>query len=109
MEPPVGLVSASALAEALKGPTPPVVVDVREPWEYELARIPGSIHLPLGAITRQWEHLEPEAETVVVCHHGFRSMQAAMFLASVGFTRVKNLTGGIDAWSVQVDPATPRY
>ena len=101
--------NAPDLAERLKRQPGLVLIDVREPWEYELARIEGTRLIPLGELTRRWEELDPEAETVLICHHGYRSMQAAMFLASRDFERLVNLRGGIEAWSVQVDPSVPRY
>lgn len=102
-------ISARELAERLKGEHPPVVVDVREPWEVEIASLPGAKAIPLGTLMRAHTALDATAETVLVCHHGVRSMHAAMFLEQAGFERLLNLTGGIDAWSAEVDPTTPRY
>ena len=101
--------SAPDLSERLKRPPAPVLVDVREPWEVELAAFPGAISIPLGELTRRCEQLDPDAETVLICHHGYRSMQACMFLANRGFEHVVNLRGGIDAWSNLVDPGVPQY
>jgi len=89
------------------------LIDVREPWEVEKAAIPGCIVLPLSQFG-QWEgqihdHLDPAAETIVLCHHGIRSAQMCQWLATQGFTQVKNLVGGIDAYSMQVDNSVPRY
>jgi rhodanese-related sulfurtransferase len=86
-----------------------VVLDVREPEEIRLAAFPGAIHIPMGEIPSRLAELDADAEWVVVCHHGIRSAQVAMYLARSGFERVSNLSGGIDAWSLTVDPATPRY
>jgi rhodanese-related sulfurtransferase len=86
-----------------------VVLDVREPEEIRLAAFPGAMHIPMGDIPSRLAELDPDAEWVVVCHHGIRSAQVAMYLARSGFERVSNLSGGIDAWSLSVDPATPRY
>ncbi len=85
------------------------LLDVREPWEYQTAAIENS--LPVGQeqakeIIEQWDRSTP---IVCVCHHGLRSLQACQFLAQQGFTDVSNLTGGIDAWSLEVDPSIPRY
>lgn len=102
-------ISARELAERLNGENPPVVVDVREPWEVELASLPGARSIPLGTLMRAHTALDPAAETVLVCHHGMRSMHACMFLEQAGFSTLLNLMGGIDAWSAEVDPATPRY
>jgi rhodanese-related sulfurtransferase len=85
------------------------VLDVREPQEVEIAPFPGAVHIPLGDIPSRLTELDLDRETVVVCHHGMRSAQVAMYLARMGFVRVLNLTGGIDAWSTDADPSTPRY
>ena len=85
------------------------VLDVREPQEIEIAPFPGATHIPMGDIPSRLTELDPDRETIVVCHHGVRSAQVAMYLSRMGFERVLNLTGGIDAWSEDVDPSTPRY
>ena len=85
------------------------VLDVREPGEVAIAAMPGATHIPMNDIPARIAELDREAEWVVVCHHGMRSAQVAMYLARLGFARVSNLTGGIDAWSLTVDPATARY
>jgi sulfur-carrier protein adenylyltransferase/sulfurtransferase len=85
------------------------LLDVREPWEYELAHLPGATLIPLGTLPAAVATLDPSRPTVVYCHHGMRSLSAARFLAARGFHPVWNLEGGIDAWSLEVDPATPRY
>ena len=82
---------------------------MREPWEYQLARIEGSRLVPLRQVPVLLEELDPEAEVVVICHHGIRSRHAGRFLEQHGFARVINLAGGIDAWSREVDPAIPLY
>jgi rhodanese-related sulfurtransferase len=87
----------------------PLVLDVREQWEWELAHIDSSVHIPMGEITSRVHELDASQTVVCVCHHGMRSMQVAMFLERQGFSTVFNLTGGIDAWSNQVDPNTARY
>jgi rhodanese-related sulfurtransferase len=86
-----------------------LVLDVREPFEVALAPFPGAIHIPMGDIPSRLTELDPDRETVVVCHRGVRSAQVAMYLAQNGFEHVLNLTGGIDAWSEDADPSTPRY
>lgn len=89
----------------------PRLIDVREPDEWALARIPGAELLPLS----QWPAIalekltDPAAALLLHCHHGVRSANAAAFLIERGFTNVTNLAGGIDAWSCEVDPAVPRY
>ncbi len=87
----------------------PLLLDVREPWEYQRARIEGSQLVPMREVPGQVGELDASKELVAICHHGGRSMQVAMFLEKQGFTRVHNLMGGIDAWSRTVDPAVPLY
>lgn len=87
----------------------PLLVDVREPWERELAVLPGSVSLPLGEIPARAAELPRDRDVVLVCHHGVRSLQAAEELAARGHERVADLEGGIDAWSLTVDPRVPRY
>ena len=101
--------SAPDLAERLQRAPAPVLIDVREPWEVATAAMPGAIAIPLGELAMRHTELDPDVETVLVCHHGYRSMQACMFLANRGFERLANLRGGIEAWSTQVDPGVPRY
>jgi adenylyltransferase/sulfurtransferase len=86
-----------------------VLLDVREDWEYSLAKIDGSILVPLGTLPQSLTRLNRESEIIAICHHGMRSADATNFLLQQGFSNVKNLTGGIDAWSIQVDGAIPRY
>ena len=87
----------------------PLVIDVREAWEYELCRIPGAQLLPMNDIPAKWHERPRESDIVVVCHHGMRSLQVANYLVRAGFGRVYNLNGGVAAWADQVDPAMPRY
>ena len=86
-----------------------LLVDVRESHEYEICRIEGSVLLPLSKIGESYEELDGSKEIVVYCHHGNRSSQAMKFLKRQSLTRVKNLIGGIDAWSKKIDPSVPRY
>ena len=85
------------------------IVDVREPNEYQINRIPGSILIPLGDVPKRYSELDPEAEIVVHCKMGGRSAKAADFLRSVGFKRVLNLKGGILDWVDKDDPSQPKY
>jgi molybdopterin/thiamine biosynthesis adenylyltransferase/rhodanese-related sulfurtransferase len=85
------------------------LVDVREPHEYQIGRIPGSQLIPLGELPKRVNELDPSAEIVVHCKSGVRSAKAAEFLTKSGFTRVSNLAGGITAWSDKVDPSVPKY
>lgn len=89
--------------------SPPVLLDVREPWEFAICAIPGSLSLPLGQLTARHEMLDREMETVVICHHGMRSLQAALFLEHAEFPRVFNLQGGIDAWARAIDTSMATY
>ena len=85
------------------------LLDVREPWEYDLARIEGATLIPLGEIQQRVSELDPESEIIVYCHHGVRSFHATSFLRQLGFAKAQNLAGGIDGWSLRVDPSVPRY
>ncbi len=97
--------------QRLASTNPPRLIDVREQDEFELARIPGAELLPLS----QWPAVasakltNPDQPLLIQCHHGGRSARAAEFLLRNGFTDVTNVAGGIDAWSVEIDPAIPRY
>lgn len=85
------------------------LIDVREPQEYEICKLPDSTLVPLRQVPTAIDTLDRDALTVVHCHHGSRSMQAVMFMRQEGFEQATNLEGGIDAWSVLVDPSVPRY
>ncbi len=87
----------------------PLVIDVREEWELQLASIPNVLHVPMSQIPARVSELSPDAETIIMCHAGGRSMRVAHFLASQGFTKVANLTGGIAAWSEEIDATVPHY
>lgn len=86
-----------------------MLIDVREGWEREVASLPGSVHIPLGELPARAGELPSDRAIVFQCHHGARSLQAAEWLTAQGHDRVANLEGGIDAWSLTVDPDTPRY
>ena len=88
---------------------PFVLLDVREPEEVEFVHIAGAVHIPMGEIPGRLHELDPDQEIIVYCHHGVRSMHVVNFLLQRDFENVKNLTGGIDAWAVEVDPGMPRY
>ena len=85
------------------------ILDVRESWEFEMGKIEGSTLIPLGELTVSLDQLDTEAEIICLCHHGMRSADATGYLLQNGFPNVKNLEGGIDAWSALVDPSVPRY
>src|SRR5579859_1511282 len=101
--------SAAELKRRLDAGEVPVLIDVRHPEEHAVCRLPGSRLLPLDQLFAAPEELDPEEELVLYCHHGIRSLNAAMFLRSRGFTRAKSLAGGIDGWSLSVDASVPRY
>ncbi len=87
-----------------------VVLDVREPWEFETAKIAGSKHIPMGDIPARFnQELDPEKHIVVVCHHGVRSMNVTAWLRQQGFEKVQSLRGGIDRWARQIDSKVPIY
>jgi len=87
----------------------PVLLDVREPWEWNVCRVPGAILIPMRDLPARVAELDKDAETVVICHHGVRSYHAARYLETAGFGDVINLSGGVAAWADEVDPAMPRY
>lgn len=86
-----------------------LLLDVREPWEYEICRIQGSTPIPMKEVPGRMVELEEAEEVVVICHHGMRSAQVATFLARSGMANVMNLAGGIDAWARSVDGSMPTY
>ena len=87
----------------------PVLLDVREGWEYETCHIQGSLLIPMSSIPARQEELDPEGAIVCICHHGARSMQVGAFLERAGFEQIVNLTGGIHAWAMQIDSSMPTY
>lgn len=103
--------SVGELAEWLRRDSPPWLLDVREEDEHQFAALPNSKLIPLGQIPVRLMELEAwkDQDLVVYCHHGMRSLQAIHWLRGQGFTRLHNLTGGIDAWSCKVDASVPRY
>lgn len=87
----------------------PHMLDVREPWEWQLARIEGAENLPMGQIPGAVDDIDKSRSTVVICHHGTRSLQVVAFLQRQGFTNLHNLEGGIDAWSREIDSTVALY
>jgi rhodanese-related sulfurtransferase len=86
------------------------LIDVREPWEFATAHIDGSVAMPMGDVpARAHQELEPEERLVVLCHHGVRSMNVTVWLRNQGFEQAQSMRGGIEAWSLEVDPAVGRY
>jgi rhodanese-related sulfurtransferase len=101
-------ISPRDLKRKLEAGEEPVLLDVREPWEFELARIEGSTLIPMYRLEERFTELDPGSETVVICHHGNRSAYVTQALQRVGFKNVLNLQGGLDAYSF-VDESVPRY
>ncbi len=104
-------VSPQELAERLAAGAKTLLLDVRQPAEHEFAALPNSVLIPLNELPQRFAEIEPPdgALVVVYCHHGVRSLRGAAFLEQCGIRPVASLAGGIDAWSVQVDPGVPRY
>jgi molybdopterin/thiamine biosynthesis adenylyltransferase/rhodanese-related sulfurtransferase len=102
-------VSAEELATELEAGVPLTLLDVREPWEAEIASLPGAVLLPLGALENGIRSIDAGSRVVVYCHHGVRSAQALELLRRHGFGGVRHLEGGIDAWSRLIDPTVARY
>lgn len=102
-------IAPEALADLRRTGSGPALLDVREPWEYDLCALRGSRHIPMGELAERLGEL-PAAETlVVICHHGARSLQAVRWLRAQGIAGAVSLRGGIDLWARTVDPALPRY
>lgn len=87
----------------------PLMLDVREPWEYQICRLNGSKLIPMRNIPTAAAALDPHRETIVICHHGIRSQVVARFLVQQGFSNVINLEGGVTAWAREIDPQMPTY
>jgi rhodanese-related sulfurtransferase len=87
----------------------PVLLDVREPWEYRICHIEDSQLVPMNQIMRVLNEYKPDDELVLICHHGVRSQRVGAFLAQAGFRNIVNLDGGINAWAREVDPGMPTY
>ena len=104
-------VTASELAEMLANGEhrAPFLLDVREPWEFRICHIDGSVYMPMNTVPDRLSELNTEQPIVCICHHGVRSMEVGLFLERQGFSRVINLTGGVDAWALQVDTTMPTY
>lgn len=104
-------IRATELAAWLRDPQrpQPVLLDVREPWELDQCRIEGIVHIPMHTVPLRCDELDAARDIVVICHHGGRSMQVAMFLERKGYASVFNLNGGVEAWACDVDPGMRRY
>jgi rhodanese-related sulfurtransferase len=87
----------------------PLLLDVREPWELDVCRLPEVRPMPMRSVPARYAELDRDAEVVVICHHGARSFQVAMFLEQQGYTKVYNLHGGVAEWARQVEPTMATY
>ncbi len=101
-------IGVAQLDSMLKSSDKPVILDVREPWERDIAMLKDSLHISLQTLPEHFADLPLDRHIVVMCHHGGRSAQATSWLRQNGFA-ASNLEGGIDAWSQSIDPSVPRY
>lgn len=101
--------SATELKELLDSGKTPVILDVREDWEYDICHIEPSVHISMSSLPARLDELNRDDEIIVICHHGARSMQVAGYMEAQGFQRISNLTGGIHEWTESVDPSMPQY
>ena len=102
-------ISPTQLAQALEAGEKPLLLDVREQWEFNHCRIEGSQLMPMQTVPLRLEELDPDKRIVCICHHGARSMQVGLFLESRGYSNVVNLNGGVAGWARSVDPTMPTY
>jgi rhodanese-related sulfurtransferase len=103
-------ISVDQLKQLLASTNPPLLLDVREPWEYETAHIEGSKLMPMGEIPgRAHQELDEDQPIAVLCHHGARSLSVANWLRQQGFEQAQSVAGGIDHWSMAIDGSVPRY
>jgi len=102
-------VSPREFESARRGGSDAVLLDVREDWELKVASVPDVVHIPMGQVADRLGELDPARETVVLCRSGRRSLEVAKFLEQRGFRSVANLSGGILAWSRDLDPSIPEY
>lgn len=101
---------AQQLEQHLKADnTRPLLLDVRQPWEYDICSIEGSLLIPMAEIPDELDELDQDRETVVICHHGIRSRQVGYYLEQAGFANVINLKGGVDAWAKIIDKNMATY
>jgi len=105
----VGRITPRELQSRLAAGEPLVLVDVREPDEWALCRIEGAVHIPMGEILSRAHELNADVPIVCICHHGVRSARVAGALEQRGFSKVLNLSGGIDRWADEVAPGMTRY
>ena len=103
-------ITVDQLKQQLASPHPPLLLDVREPWEFQTARIAGSTLIPMAEVpARAFNELDEEQPIAVLCHHGARSLSVANWLQQNGFSKAQSVAGGIDLWARVIDPSIPRY
>jgi rhodanese-related sulfurtransferase len=102
-------ISPKAVSERIARGDKLLLVDVREPWEYDLCRIPGAKLIPLGTLPTTVNTLLDADDVICYCHHGMRSLDAAVWLRQQGVESAKSMAGGIERWSAEIDPDVPRY
>jgi rhodanese-related sulfurtransferase len=102
-------ISAREVKERLDKGEKLLLVDVREPHEYELCHIEGAVLIPMGSIPANLQKLDTDEDVICFCHHGMRSLDVANWLRTRGVNSAKSMAGGIDRWSLEIDPSVPRY
>ena len=102
-------ITAEAYANARLQRPAPLLLDVREPWENAQCRIEGSVLIPMGSIPSMVQKLDTDEPVICYCHHGMRSLDVVNWLRHQGISSAKSLAGGIDRWSLEIDPRVPRY
>jgi rhodanese-related sulfurtransferase len=102
-------ISVQDTAERLKAPNPPKLLDTRSQAEFDIVHLPNAILATDAAVNDVLQSWDKNEEIICICHHGMRSLNAAQFLRKQGFTNVRSMAGGLDAWSQQIDPKLPRY
>ena len=103
-------ITVEQLKQMLTGTNPPLLLDVREPWEIATASLAGAVPMPMNEVPgRAFTELDEDASLAVLCHHGARSLSVANWLRQQGFGKAQSVAGGIDAWSRTIDPTVPRY
>jgi rhodanese-related sulfurtransferase len=102
-------ISVGELQEKKKAGESFLLIDVREPWEYDLCRIAGAKLIPMGTIPANLQQLDGDEQVICYCHHGQRSLEVAAWLRAQGVEQAQSLAGGIERWSLEIDPSVPRY
>lgn len=102
-------ITVSELQRRKKAGDSILLIDVREPWEYETCRIEGAQLIPMRAIPANLQQLDVDLDVICYCHHGQRSLDVAAWLRAQGVESAQSLAGGIDRWSLEIDPSIPRY